>query len=165
MMNHQQEQLFPPAESMLYSTKTTTQHIQWYHSFASLSDIAGLNGPRNTETGGRDASVPRISTPRCHGTLSTPPHIEDQPPVIPFTPTLPYELWAEITRNVVSKADLCQLRCVNSTFNTLATPAVFRDMKVRNNDQSAETFWSLLHASHIVQHVQSIVYVESTLVR
>jgi hypothetical protein len=76
---------------------------------------------------------------------------------------LPFELWSEITRNVRSKKDLCQLRSVNSTFNILATPAVFYDIKVRNDDQSAERFWSLVHTSHIAQHVQSIVYVESTL--
>ena len=78
---------------------------------------------------------------------------------------LPPELWSEITRNVISKKDLCQLRLVNTTFNMLATPATFHDIKVRNDDQSAERFWALLHTPDITQHVQSIVYAESTLVR
>jgi hypothetical protein len=77
--------------------------------------------------------------------------------------SLPYELWSEITRNVISKKDLCQLRCVNSTFNILATPATFYEIKVHNNDESSDKFWSLVHTPEIAQHVQSIVYVESTL--
>jgi hypothetical protein len=81
---------------------------------------------------------------------------------MPIT-NLPFELWSEITRNVISKKDLCQLRSVNSTFNIFATPAVFCDFKVRNDDQIAERFWTLVHTPHIAQHVQSIVYVESTL--
>ena len=80
---------------------------------------------------------------------------------MPLT-SLPYELWSEIARNVISKKDLCQLRCVNSTFNVLATPATFYEIKVRNDDQSSDRFWSLVHTSHIAEHVQSIVYVEST---
>ena len=75
---------------------------------------------------------------------------------------LPFELWLEITRNVISKRDLCQLRIVNSTFNILATPALFHNIKVRNDEESAARFWSLIHASHIVQYVRSVVYVEST---
>jgi hypothetical protein len=81
---------------------------------------------------------------------------------MPLIANLPFELWSEITRNVIYKKDLCQLRSVNSTFNILATPLVFHEIKVRNDDQSAERFWSLVHTSHIAQHVQSIVYVEST---
>lgn len=75
---------------------------------------------------------------------------------------LPYELWSEIMRNVISKKDLCQLRSVNSTFNILATPAAFYEIKVRNDDQSADKFWTLVHTPHIAQHVQSIEYTEST---
>jgi len=82
---------------------------------------------------------------------------------MPLMPDLPIELWSEIMRKVIFKKDLCQLRSVNSTFNILATPAVFYEIKVRNDDQSAERFWTLVHTSHIAQHVQSIVYVESTL--
>jgi hypothetical protein len=82
---------------------------------------------------------------------------------MPLIANLPFELWSEITRNVISKKDLCQLRSVNSTFNILATPAAFYEIKVRNDDQSADSFWTLVHTSHIAQHVQSIVYIESTL--
>jgi len=82
---------------------------------------------------------------------------------MPFFTDLPFELWSEITHNVISKKDLCQLRRVDSTFNILATPAVFYEIKVRNEDQSSERFWSLVHTSHIAQHVQFIVYVESAL--
>lgn len=80
---------------------------------------------------------------------------------MPLLINLPFELWAEITRNVISKKDLCQLRSVNSTFNILATPAAFSEFKVRNDDESSDRFWTLVHTPHIAQHIQSIVYVES----
>jgi hypothetical protein len=75
---------------------------------------------------------------------------------------LPFELWAEIARNVVSKKDLGQLRIVNSTFNVLATPVLFDEITIRNDDKSSDGFWSMLHAPHVAQHVRSIEYVEST---
>lgn len=82
---------------------------------------------------------------------------------MPLLVNLPFELWSEITRNVISKKDLCQLRSVNSTFNILATPAVFYEIKVRNDDESADRIWTLVHTPHIAQHIKSIVYVESAL--
>lgn len=84
--------------------------------------------------------------------------------IMPAITDLPFELWSEITLNVISKKDLCRLRSVNSTFNILATPAVFYEIKVRNDDQIAERFWTLVHTPHIAQHVQSIVYVEKQIV-
>ena len=76
---------------------------------------------------------------------------------------LPFELLSEITRNVTSKEDLCQLRSVSSTFNTLATPTVFSSIIVFNNKHSSGVFFTLMNTPHIVRLVQSIKYVESTL--
>ena len=76
---------------------------------------------------------------------------------------LPAELLSDITRNVISKEDLCQLRSVNSLFETLATPELFNSIIVRNNQQSADRFWTLLLTPRIASHVQSISYVEGTL--
>ena len=53
---------------------------------------------------------------------------------------LPIELLLEITRNVIPKEDLCQLRIVNSLVETLATPKIFNSITVRNNEQSATDF-------------------------
>jgi hypothetical protein len=75
-------------------------------------------------------------------------------------PNLPLELLSEITSNVTSKEELCTLRRVNSQFDTLATPAAFGSVTVRNTKQSAERFWTLLHTPHIARHVQSIAFVE-----
>lgn len=73
---------------------------------------------------------------------------------------LPSELLSEITRNVVSKEDLSRLRSVNSLFETLATPEIFKSITVRNNKQSADRFWTLLRTSRITLHIQSISFVE-----
>lgn len=75
---------------------------------------------------------------------------------------LPPELLSEIIRNV-SEEDLCQLRSVNSTFNTLTTPAAFSRIIVWNDEQVAERFRALLNTPHIARHVQSITYEEGTL--
>ena len=83
---------------------------------------------------------------------------------MPFSITkLPLELLSEITRNVTSKEDLCRLRRVNSIFKTLATPAAFSNIVVRSNKKSADSFFTLIYTPHMVRHVQSIEYVESTL--
>ena len=75
---------------------------------------------------------------------------------------LPLELLSEIIRNVPEE-DLCELRSVNSTFNTLTTPAAFENIIVWNDKQVAEKFRALLHTPHIARHVQSITYEEGTL--
>jgi hypothetical protein len=79
---------------------------------------------------------------------------------LPRARNLPVEVLLQIIRMVVSKEDLCQLRSVNSTFNKLATPAVFRNITVSNNYRSADRLWTVLHTPHIAQHVQSLTYVE-----
>jgi F-box-like len=77
---------------------------------------------------------------------------------------LPPELLLEIIRNLdVSGEDLCQLRSVNSTFNTLTTPTIFGSTFVSNDREDAERFRALLNTPHIARHVQSIIYDESTL--
>ena len=76
---------------------------------------------------------------------------------------LPPELFVEIVRSMVSKEDLSQLRCVNSTLHILVTPVLFESITVKNNSESAQGFWDLLHTHHIARHVQSIVFVEGTL--
>ena len=77
---------------------------------------------------------------------------------------LPPELLLEIIRNLdVSGEDLCQLRSVNSTFNTLTTPTIFGSTFVSNGREDAERFRALLNTPHIARHVQSIIYDESTL--
>ncbi|KAH9991007.1 hypothetical protein BJV77DRAFT_560332 [Russula vinacea] len=77
---------------------------------------------------------------------------------------LPLELLFEITRKV-SRKDLCQLRSVNSLFDTLATPEIFKSITVRNsNTESTEIFWTILHTPHIARHVQSIKFFEGGVV-
>jgi hypothetical protein len=62
---------------------------------------------------------------------------------------LPFELLTEVTRNVISKEDLCRLRSVDSLFETLATPQIFNSITVRNNKQSADRFWSFSHLASL----------------
>ena len=76
---------------------------------------------------------------------------------------LPPELFVEIAHSMVSKEDLGQLRCVNSTIHTLVTPILFESITVKNNSESAQGFWDLLHTPHIARLVQSIAFVEGTL--
>jgi hypothetical protein len=49
---------------------------------------------------------------------------------------------------------------LNSTFNELATPAVFENITVHKNYTSTSRFWTVLHTPHIAQHVQSLTFVE-----
>ena len=83
--------------------------------------------------------------------------------MLPLITILPFELLSEITRNVTSKEDLCQLRSVNSLFETLATPKIFNSIVVRNNKQSVDRFWTLFFPSRFTSHIQSISFVEGTL--
>jgi F-box domain len=89
------------------------------------------------------------------------PHL--RPSAMPLSIiNLPLELLFEITRKV-SRKDLCQLRSVNSLFDTLATPEIFKSITVRNsNTESTEIFWTILHTPHIARHVQSIKFFEGT---
>ena len=77
------------------------------------------------------------------------------------TETLPVELWQMITC-IAEPEDLRQLRCVNSTLKILATPAVFENIVVRNSLGSANKLWELLRTPHLVRHIRSITFLEST---
>jgi hypothetical protein len=74
---------------------------------------------------------------------------------------LPVELLSGIIRMVVCREDLCQLRSVNSTFNELATPALFENITVSNNYTSADKLCAVLRTRHIAQHLRSLTYAES----
>jgi hypothetical protein len=75
---------------------------------------------------------------------------------------IPVELLSRIIGTPgISKEDLYQLRSVNSTFNELATHALFENITVSNNYKSADRLWTVLHTPHIAQHVQSLTYAES----